>query len=157
QTRDLSSSVIATLPKGSSIQLGALEESGGQEWIEATLEEGRIGYVLGPSALGHTTPGATLSPISSIGKLPPRALSSAEPKDEKGWLIFRDRESALAENARWEELLPQRKSSYQPSGKMSPVAYFVLPTIGVAAGTLGAILAAAVVAFVWSYATSHNL
>lgn len=59
--RDLSSSVIAQIPKDHELQLGRAEEFEGREWMKATLEDGSDGYVLGPSVRGHTTLGGTIS------------------------------------------------------------------------------------------------
>jgi hypothetical protein len=58
QTRDLTSTLIVQLPKGHNFGVGAAEEHGGREWMQATLVDGRIGYVLGPSARSHTTLGS---------------------------------------------------------------------------------------------------
>jgi hypothetical protein len=44
--------------KGSEIQLGAAAIYEAREWMEATLDDGSVGYVLGPNARGHTTPSA---------------------------------------------------------------------------------------------------
>lgn len=61
QCRDLDSSVIAHVPQGHQIQLGTAEVFEGREWVEAILEDGTVGYILGPTARGHTTFGVTLS------------------------------------------------------------------------------------------------
>jgi hypothetical protein len=53
--RDLSSSIVATLPRGVDIQLGDKTLYEGREWMEATLEDGSVGHVLAPSARSHTT------------------------------------------------------------------------------------------------------
>jgi hypothetical protein len=58
QTRDLSSTLIAKLPGGQNIRLGPPGEHDGREWLEATLADGNVGYVLGPSARSHTTLGS---------------------------------------------------------------------------------------------------
>jgi len=58
QARELNSTVIATIPKGQNIRVGAPEEHAGREWLETTLADGSIGYVLGPSARSHTTLGS---------------------------------------------------------------------------------------------------
>lgn len=56
---DLTSAVIVQLQKGTQIDLGAAAIHEGREWITATLNGETAGYVLGPSARGHTTLGAT--------------------------------------------------------------------------------------------------
>jgi hypothetical protein len=61
---DLASSPIAQVSKGIELQLGAATVHEGREWMEATLEDGRAGYVLGPNARSHTTlVGAMISPL----------------------------------------------------------------------------------------------
>src|SRR5689334_14985202 len=52
--RDLNSTVIAHVHKGVEIQLGSITSFEGRQWIEANMED-KVGYVLGPSARGHTT------------------------------------------------------------------------------------------------------
>lgn len=59
QDRDLSSTVIVQASKGLDIRLGAATVHEGREWIEATVEDGSAGYILGPSARSHTTMGGT--------------------------------------------------------------------------------------------------
>jgi hypothetical protein len=54
QSCDFNSPVVAQLPRGAEIQLGAASEFEGREWLEATLLDGSTGYVLGPSARSHT-------------------------------------------------------------------------------------------------------
>jgi hypothetical protein len=53
--RDLNSTVICHVPAGSKISLGEAEEFESREWMEATLDDGSAGYILGASARGHTT------------------------------------------------------------------------------------------------------
>jgi hypothetical protein len=80
QARDLGSAVIAKLAKGSRIDLGTPIEWNGREWMQATLDDGTVGYVLAPSARSHTTLGATLPPRSS-----PTLTERVAPKQrEKG-------------------------------------------------------------------------
>jgi hypothetical protein len=59
QDRDLSSAVIAQVPNGHGIttRLDVAKDRIGREWLEATLADGTIGYILGTSARGHTTLG----------------------------------------------------------------------------------------------------
>ena len=64
--RDLSSGIIARLPKSREIQLSAGEVFERREWMEATLSDGTVGYTLGPSARGHTTLGATPSASTHV-------------------------------------------------------------------------------------------
>jgi hypothetical protein len=66
QNRDLSSAVIAQTPKGHEIQLGDATVHEGREWMEATLEDGSVGYVLGPNARSHTSIGKTGSTVETI-------------------------------------------------------------------------------------------
>lgn len=54
QAHDLNSTVVAELPGGTEVQLGAASEIDGREWLEATLQDGSSGYVLGPIARGHS-------------------------------------------------------------------------------------------------------
>lgn len=60
QSCDLSSNVIAQVSEGAEIQLGAGTVHQGREWMEGTLEDGRVGYVLGPSVRGHTKPSSVV-------------------------------------------------------------------------------------------------
>jgi len=53
EDRDLNSAVRSQLPRGAEIQLGAASEVDGREWIEAALQDGITGYVLGASARSH--------------------------------------------------------------------------------------------------------
>jgi hypothetical protein len=55
QDRDLSSSVVVQVSKDVEIQLGYPVIHDGREWMEATLKDGTVGYVLGPNARSHTT------------------------------------------------------------------------------------------------------
>jgi hypothetical protein len=57
--RDLNSTQVCRLPEGTEFTLGHTSEIEGRRWIEALLPDGIRGYVLGPSALGHTTAGLT--------------------------------------------------------------------------------------------------
>jgi hypothetical protein len=68
EDRDLASAVIRQLAEQEEVQLGVESEYGGQQWIAAALPDGLSGYVLGSSALSHTTlcgeirPGLPLTP-----------------------------------------------------------------------------------------------
>jgi len=53
--RDVNSEVLASLPKGAAVELGEASQLGGREWMQATVKEGTSGFVLAPSARGHTT------------------------------------------------------------------------------------------------------
>ncbi|MGH9583556.1 MAG: hypothetical protein ACRD4O_11530 [Bryobacteraceae bacterium] len=66
---DVSSKIIAHARKGSEIQLGIGAIDDGREWMEAILEDGTAGYVLGPSARGHTTLGALPSQETTTAQL----------------------------------------------------------------------------------------
>lgn len=149
ENRDFSSTVIAKLAKDTILELGSAEESDGRAWIAVTIENGRKGYVLSPSARGHTTLGANLPPTPPASRLAP-GTSALEPKasrlargtgapeatkDARGWL-FRDEDSARDEKNRWESLLPKQKTAYRPSGKVAPVGLVKLLTAGMAAGSL---------------------
>ena len=60
---------MAQVSKGTEIQLSAATVHEGREWTEATLEDGSVGYVLGPSARSHTTLGGarlTLNPSTNV-------------------------------------------------------------------------------------------
>jgi len=76
QDRDLDSTVIAHLAKGVEIQLDAATVHEGRQWMAATLEDGSVGYVLGPSAHGHTTLGE-----SQLVTKPPGGPLVAKPSD----------------------------------------------------------------------------
>lgn len=53
--RDLRSRPMARLGAGTQIQLGAVTAFEGREWIEVVINDLNVGYVLGPTAHGHTT------------------------------------------------------------------------------------------------------
>jgi hypothetical protein len=53
--RDLESSVLARIPKGVDLQLDEPTTVEGREWMQAMLNDGTFGFVLAPSARGHTT------------------------------------------------------------------------------------------------------
>jgi hypothetical protein len=57
QDRDLTSTVIAQVPRGHGIKtrLDVAKDRVGREWMEANLPDGRVGYILATSARGHTT------------------------------------------------------------------------------------------------------
>jgi hypothetical protein len=54
QDRDLNSPVIGQLPAGVEIQLGAVSEIEGREWVEATLPDGTAGFLVSASDRRHT-------------------------------------------------------------------------------------------------------
>ena len=64
QDRDVSSRVIVQARRGAEIHLGAATVHEGREWMEAIIED-NVGYVLGPSARGHTTLGPTVTVVPS--------------------------------------------------------------------------------------------
>jgi hypothetical protein len=72
-------------------------------------------------------------------------------------VAFSSKESAAAEHARLAQMLPPQKSAYRPSGKMAPIGWLMLPTVGLAAGIAGAVLAGTVVALVGGLITSFSL
>jgi hypothetical protein len=74
--QDLDSRVIAQANKGLEIELGEATVHEGREWIEASLEDGTRGYVLGASARGHTTLGGTQ--LASTTSAVPRTITSSE-------------------------------------------------------------------------------
>jgi hypothetical protein len=57
QNSDLSSETIAQLAKGVELQLDESIMQEGRQWMKAQLQDGRVGFVLGPSARSHTTLG----------------------------------------------------------------------------------------------------
>jgi hypothetical protein len=59
--RDLASAQVCRLPEGTELTLGHTSEFEGRQWIEALLPDGICGYVVGPSAMGHTTAGLTIA------------------------------------------------------------------------------------------------
>lgn len=54
QDRNLDSAVVAELPEGAEVQLGAASYVDGREWLQVTMQNGTAGYVLGPMARGHS-------------------------------------------------------------------------------------------------------
>ena len=77
---DLGSQIIAELTEGAEVQLGACTISDGREWLEATVG-GALGYVLAPSARGHTT---LRPPEPSLRESVPGLRPSAEPPAQPG-------------------------------------------------------------------------
>jgi hypothetical protein len=67
--------------------------------------------------------------------------------------VFPDKKSAIAECARWAELLPKQPSAYRPSGRLPLLGWIVFPTAGLAAGTAAAIVAGTMVAYLAVYLT----
>jgi len=248
ESRDLSSRVVAKVPKGAKIQLGAVEQFEGREWIRATLDDGSAGFVLGPSARSHTTlvaapdsaasRGRPATSTAPLGEVAPAAeirdsgrccICRADPtehpigpmrgflrgaignacgsvvcekcsfgrelvcqcgerltfirfnelrrrlgldtagaverpreatgtvqdvKDEKGWLVFSDRQSAFDAKAKWEKRLQSQESSYHPTGNLSRSGWIVLPTLGAGAGVGATILGGCIVALACGYIAS---
>jgi hypothetical protein len=87
--RDLSSTVIARLPKGIEIVLSASTVFEGRDWIEATIEGVDSGYVLYPSARGHTTLEPSARPIVQVG-LPIPVLQKPQIDKEREELSVRE-------------------------------------------------------------------
>jgi hypothetical protein len=74
QDRDLNSPVIGQLPNGVEIQLGAVSEIEGREWVEATLPDGTTGYLVSASARSHTE-----AADKSVPPNPPNGRSQQPP------------------------------------------------------------------------------
>jgi hypothetical protein len=101
QDRDFGSPVVANLQKDVEIQLGAQSIHEGRQWIEASLTGGGVsGYVLGPSARGHTTLGVNEKPhviLANIEKqqqtesAPSQSASSSGPPSGGSGLTWFDR------------------------------------------------------------------
>jgi len=84
EARDLNSRVVARVSKDGSIQLGATEVVvEGRLWMEAALEDGRAGYVLGPTVRGHTTFGAPLPLIASPPNLGATVAERVKPEQRE--------------------------------------------------------------------------
>lgn len=75
--RDLNSAQVCRLAEGREITLGHTSEFEGRQWAEALLPDGIRGYVLGPSALGHTTAGLTIATQSRLNANSGAAQSNA--------------------------------------------------------------------------------
>ncbi len=73
--RDLASA-IAHVPKGVGLRLSDSTVFEEREWMEATLEDGTVGYVLGPAARSHTTLGGSLTTAEEVLK----EIETEEPK-----------------------------------------------------------------------------
>jgi hypothetical protein len=72
QERDLISTVVAHVPRGHGINTRldvVAKDRIGREWMEATLADGTIGYILGTSARGHTTLGLTYKRCLYCGQM----------------------------------------------------------------------------------------
>jgi len=85
--RDLASTIVH-VPKGVGLKLSDSSVFEEREWMEATLEDGTVGYILGPAARGHTTLGGSLSAAEEVLKeieteerKPPRS-SGISPREE---------------------------------------------------------------------------
>jgi hypothetical protein len=59
---DLESGVIYQIPCGAEVQLGAMTEVEGRDWIEVNLQDGIAGYVLGSGVRSHTAIAEVASP-----------------------------------------------------------------------------------------------
>jgi hypothetical protein len=64
--RGLTSAHVCQLSKGAELALGQTSELEGRLWVHALLPDGVSGYVLGPSALGHTTAGSAIAAGSAF-------------------------------------------------------------------------------------------
>lgn len=88
--RNLSSDVLALVPKGTEIELGGTSTLDGREWIQAKLKSGRSGYVLAPSARGHTTLASERTVL--VGMAPTDRSAHQDAPDPLagvgGWLIL---------------------------------------------------------------------
>ena len=69
QNRSLGSAPIQ-VPKGAEIRLGPSVVHEGREWMDTTLPDGTTGFVLGPTARGHTTLGDALDIFPETGHRP---------------------------------------------------------------------------------------
>jgi len=85
--RDLASAIVH-VPKAVGLTLSDSTVFEDREWMEATLEDGTVGYVLGPTARSHTTLGGSLSAAEEVLKeieteepKPPRS-SGISPREE---------------------------------------------------------------------------
>jgi len=76
--RDLGSLFARTIQKGDAIQLGARNIHEGREWIEATLSDGTVGFILGPAARGHTTMAEARSAAKYLPSRPPQPPPSKQ-------------------------------------------------------------------------------
>jgi hypothetical protein len=115
--RDLSSSVIARVSKGRKIQLGAPELIDGREWMAATLDNS-VGYVLGPSARGHTTLGIARSLVLANS---PNDGSATTAGGRSGSIAFK---SVMILDENW------RTMKYDISGVQDHILQLPLPTHG---------------------------
>lgn len=66
QRCDLKSPVIGCIPKGAELQLGAVSEIEGREWVEVAIPDGSHGYLVSASVRSHTEL-AEKSPVRSFG------------------------------------------------------------------------------------------
>jgi hypothetical protein len=76
----LDSSVIVTVAKGATLQLGDAAVHEEREWLKAMLADGSIGYVLGPAARSHTTLGGNIpleEALKEVEQPSPTARKSA--------------------------------------------------------------------------------
>jgi hypothetical protein len=79
--RNLNSAVFARIPTGVEVELGETTLFEDREWIQARLKDRTAGYVLAPSARGHTTFGRALPPISEHPNLAGRVAPKQRETD----------------------------------------------------------------------------
>lgn len=88
--RAIDSSVLARIPKGVEVELGDACTIENREWMEAELKDGTSGFVLAPTARGHTTLASERPPSAGI------ALTDKPARDNRpdplagvgGWLTL---------------------------------------------------------------------
>lgn len=87
--RGLNADIVASLPKGTEVELGETSTVDGREWIAAKLKAGASGFVLAPSARGHTT--LASESMVLVGIAPAEKSAQQKPPDPLagvgGWLI----------------------------------------------------------------------
>jgi hypothetical protein len=87
--RDLDSNVLTRVPKAVEVVLGDAMTVEGREWIQATLKDGTSGFVLAPSARGHTSLASERSVLAGIALTDnERQQKPAGPSGVGGWLIL---------------------------------------------------------------------
>jgi hypothetical protein len=86
---DLDSSALARIPNGVEVELGDTITVEGREWIQARLKDGTAGFVLAPSARGHTSLASERSVLAGIALTDnERQQKPAGPSGVGGWLIL---------------------------------------------------------------------
>jgi hypothetical protein len=73
----LNAAVIGQLPQGAIIQLGAVSEIEGREWVETTMTDGTLGYLVSATVRSHTEAADGATP--SVGSKQTEA-SSQQPR-----------------------------------------------------------------------------